>query len=253
MGLAVDLHDIAPAPRNQHLAQSRPEIGALGVASLERRIDAGHRVAVGPGAGHEDEIAPGGRHAGAGDAAEANPAQDRLPDGARHRRRGLGEADLRRQHVGGAERHDRQRQGRQGRRPPRRDQPVDHLVDGAVAAGRDHQIGRVGSDVPGERRGVARRLGRTQGEVVPVALQQLERGPEARAPAAAGHRIVDHQQASMSLRPRRRVAHGRSGMGPTISSGSRRSSNQLKRQSRCAPVTRPVAPTLAIGSPWRNI
>ena len=39
------------------------------------------------------------------------------------------------------------------------------------------------------------------------------------------------------------------GMGGTTSAGSSRTSNQLIRQSRCGPVTRPVAPSVPIGAP----
>ena len=40
------------------------------------------------------------------------------------------------------------------------------------------------------------------------------------------------------------------GIGPTSSSGSMRRPKRLMRQSRCGPVTRPVAPTSAMGCPW---
>ena len=41
-------------------------------------------------------------------------------------------------------------------------------------------------------------------------------------------------------------------MGGTSRVGSMRCSNQFMRQSRWAPVTRPLAPTRAITSPWRT-
>ncbi len=72
--------------------------------------------------------------------------------------------------------------------------------------------------------------------------------------ARSAHEISNRNTA---LRPSMREsrygpAYGFAGIGGTRSAGSRRWSNQLMRQSRCGPVTRPVAPTLPMASPWRS-
>ncbi len=113
-------------------------IGALAQQPLDPQVDARDDVGIEAHPGHHGEMPRARRRA-----QPAGPEGDlrRAAQGGGDRGRVEFQADLARQHVGGAERDQPQRRRRAPLRP-RLHQAVDRLVDGAVAAGRDRQLVR---------------------------------------------------------------------------------------------------------------
>ena len=112
------------------------------------------------GTGHQDEAAAVGR-------AERDRPRRAARDG-RGDRVGIGrETDLVGEHVGGAERQD-------GERQPQVAEPVDRLVDGAVAARHHQHVVAVGVGFRGEALGVARAGGLTHARLAAPRAQPLQ-------------------------------------------------------------------------------
>ena len=88
--------------------------------------------------------------------------------------------------------------------PAQREEAVDHLVERAVAAHRDHERNAGARGLGGERRGVAARarLDHLEGEVLP-GEDVPKGGPEAPGAAAAGRGVDDEEGGCGYVRPTR--------------------------------------------------
>ena len=197
VGDAVDRHAVTREAEAAELAQALDDIGALAQQALQAAVEPGHDMGVEADAGHHREAAAIG-------AAERDRPRPAVGDLAGDRRRIGGEPDLVGQHIGRADRQQRQRQPR----PGLPGEPVHHLVDRAVAAGGDHEVDRDGrrcAGSAGESLGVAARAGLLQGHpaAAPLQLRQGRAQPPAAPPA--GGRVEDDEQVA----PQRRAGENR--------------------------------------------
>ena len=185
---AVDRHGVFGVREAAQLAQDLDRVGSLADPALEREVDVLHDMGVEAGAGHQQEAAA----VGDADADRARPAER---DGARHGAWRGAQADLGGQHVGGAERHDRERQAAVA-------QAVHGLVDGAVAAGDHEQVVAVRVGARGQLLGIAARAGRPHGDLAAQAAQFGEHRVEPPPSPRARRRVEDDQQSSLGDRNR---------------------------------------------------
>ncbi len=244
VGFRRDLHAAAvePAVRHDHVERPPGERVAVGVEPHRRRAEArqGEPESAGvPGGAEEpaDAVEPGrpGHHraaqAGLGDVDEvpgrfgvAVPAGDGAhvddPDAVPGQVRGglhrvARQAERPGEVAPGTGRHHPEH-GVRHQRPAAGDHPVDHLVDGAVAARRDQVALAVPKCVPGGLGGVAGMGGPHDAVVQSLAPQDVLDLRQRRLPLAApGPRVGDEDQRAEG------AGHGRRPFGFMIPAGSR--------------------------------
>jgi len=185
---AIAAHPVVPITMLPELGEDLLDESELADAAFQPLVDAGDHGSVETDSGHHQETPRADRSC---------PYRTRFTEGGEGGKPGgiARQADLVREHVAGAERQDGERQIGVA-------EPVDDLVDGAVAAGRDYRVKGALAGLAGEGLGVAprRRLAEDDDGAEPPAMRQD--AVKAAHRTATGHWVVDHQQAA---RPKRSI------------------------------------------------